>query len=128
MDKEPLETDYIKIWISNGIIHTEFRPNLKISLDIAKKIVDQRKEYTEGATYKAIVDISNIKKVELNAREYWASEDSYACLSQLAIFSPSTFSKIIANFWLKVSKPYRPTKFFTNKSSAYIYLNQSSQN
>ena len=127
-DKEPLETDYIKIWIAGGIIHTEFTPNLVINLEIAKEIVNQRKLYTEGLTYKAIVDISNLKKVELNARDYWASKESYACLSKLAIFSPSTLSKIIANFWLKVSKPYKPTKFFTNKTSAYMYLNQGSQN
>ena len=121
-DKKPYETEYIKIWIENGIFHSSYPPDLIVSLAIAKKIVADRIEYTQGKSYPALVDIRNIKSVEYAAMKYWAKTESFSCLTSVAVFSNKRLSKIFFNFWLKVDKPYKPTKYFTDKESAYIFL------
>ena len=125
-NKDPQVTEFCKLWIKDNIIHTEFSQDLYVTFEIANEIVNQRIKYAEGGTYKGIVDITNIRKVDPRARNYWASEESYSCISKLAIFSHDRFSKILANFWLKFDRPYRPTKFFTNKEHAYQYLAEKS--
>lgn len=126
--KDPFITGYVKMWIENGIIHTEYPPGLVITLDIAKKIVADRIAYTEGVTYPGLADIRNLKKAEYAAMKYWASEESYSSLSKLAVFSDKKLSKIFFNFWFKVDKPFRPTKYFTDEGSAYLFLKPVSPN
>ncbi len=126
--KEAFVTDYVKMWIENGVIHTEYPPNIVITLEIAKKIVADRVEYTGGVTYPGYADIRNLKKAEYPAMKYWASEESYSCLSRLAVFSDKKLSKIFFNFWFKVDKPFRPTRYFTDEGSAYLYLKPVSVN
>lgn len=121
-NKPPLIKDYVKMWIEDGIIHTSYPENQVITLEIAKQIVADRIEYTEGLEYPGLADIRNLSKAEYPAMKYWASEESYSCLSRLAVFSDKRLSKIFFNFWFKVDKPYKPTKYFTNRGSAYLFL------
>ncbi|NQY66629.1 MAG: hypothetical protein HRT72_02745 [Flavobacteriales bacterium] len=122
ISKKQFETEYLKIWIEKGIIHTTYTPDLVVSLEIAKKIVADRIAYTGGHLYPGLVDIRNIKSVDYGAMKYWATEESYSSLSSIAVFSDKRLSKIFFNFWLKVDKPYRPTKYFNDKESAYLFL------
>lgn len=121
-NKAPFETEYVKLWIENGIIHTVYPPDTIITLEIAKKIVEDRIAYTEGIEYPGLADIRNLKKADYAAMQFWASKESYQSLSRVAIFSDKRLSKIFFNFWLKVDRPFRPTRYFTNKSNAYLYL------
>lgn len=126
--KEAFVTDYVKMWIENGIIHTEYPPKIVITLEIAKQIVADRVAYTEGVTYPGFADIRNMQKAEYPAMKWWASEESYSGLSRLAVFSDKKLSKIFFNFWFKMDKPFRPTKYFTDRGSAYMYLKPISEN
>ena len=116
------QSDLVKFWFENDVLFASFPENSKISLPRAKEIVAQRIEFTQGETYKAVVDITNIKSVSFEARTYWASIEGYSSIDVLAIYSPSALSKVLSNFWLKVNKPFKPTKFFTDKVSALEYL------
>lgn len=126
--KEAFITDYVKMWIEDGIIHTEYPPGLVITLDIAKKIVVDRLAYAEGITYPGFADIRNMKKAEYPAMKYLASEEAYGGLTRLAVFSDKKLSKIFFNFWFKVDRPFLPTKYFTDEGSAYLYLKPVGQN
>ncbi|NOQ75426.1 MAG: hypothetical protein GQ574_25675 [Crocinitomix sp.] len=128
LEKKPFVTDYVEMWIEKGIVHTAYPTNLVLTLELAKQIVKDRISYCEGNTYKGLADIRNLKKAEVLAMKYFASEESFACLSKLAVYSDKRWSKIFANFWFKVDKPYKPTKYFTDKGSAYIYLMEIHEN
>ena len=120
--KDPFITDYVRMWIEDGIVHTSYPAGLVISLSIAKKIVADRLEYTEGKTYPGLADVRSGKKADYDAMKYWATPDAYHCLSALAIYSDNRLAKIFVNFWLKVDKPYKPTKYFNDLSQAYLFL------
>lgn len=123
-EKPPYETAYIKMWISDGIFHSEYPAGLVVTLEIAKQIVQDRIAYTDGVEYPVLVDMRNMAKVEFSAMKYWASEEAYSSISRLAVYSDKILSKMIFNFWLNVDKPFRPTKYFTKIESAYTYLRQ----
>lgn len=121
-NKEPFETDYVKMWIEQGIMHTTYPPGTVITLDIAKKIVEDRLVYCEGKMYPGLADIRNMKKAEYAAMKFWSSKESYGCISALAVHSDSRIGKTFFNFWFKVDKPYKPTKYFNDKETAYLFL------
>ncbi len=127
-NKDVYETEHIKMWISDGVFHSSYPPDLVVTLEIAKQIVLDRIAYTEGIEYPVLVDIRNIKKVAFAASKYWASKESYQSISRLAVFSDKPLSRIIFNFYLVVDKPFRSTKYFTNKGSAYLFLKGISAN
>jgi hypothetical protein len=126
--KEVFTTDYVTMWIEKGIVHTQYPEGQIITLEIAKNIVQDRILYTEGRLYPGLADIRNIAKVEYAAMKYWASQESYSSLSKLAVYSDKRLSKIFFNFWFKVDKPFKPTKYFTDKGSAYLFLTPINSN
>lgn len=126
--KEVFTTDYVTMWIEKGIVHTKYPEGQIITLEIAKNIVEDRITYTEGRLYPGLADIRNIAKVEYAAMKYWASQESYSSLSKLAVYSDKRLSKIFFNFWFKVDKPFKPTKYFTDKGSAYLFLTPINSN
>lgn len=126
--KEVFTTDYVTMWIEKGIVHTKYPEGQIITLEIAKNIVEDRIMYTEGRLYPGLADIRNIAKVEYAAMKYWASQESYSSLSKLAVYSDKRLSKIFFNFWFKVDKPFKPTKYFTDKGSAYLFLTPINSN
>jgi len=122
MNKAPLKTEHVTFWIENGIIHTTYVPGLIVTFDIAKQIVEERIEYTSGLTYPGLANVNQAKKADYDAMKYWATADAYRCLSSLSVYSNNRLTNIFVNFWLKVDKPPKPSKFFTNIDDAYLFL------
>jgi len=122
MNKAPLETEYVTLWIENGVIHSMYAPDLTITLEIAKQIVEDRIKYTEGQTYPGLANMNQGKTADYAAMKYWATGDAYRCLSALSVYSKNRLANVFVNFWLKVDKPPKPSKFFTDIDDAYLFL------
>ncbi|MFT5823968.1 MAG: hypothetical protein ACI8ZM_005234 [Crocinitomix sp.] len=117
------ESEYIVMELKDGILHCSYPKDLIVTMDVARVIVDERREYTKGIPYPALIDMSGIKNAKMDAMKYWASEESYVGLSKIAIVSnKGLVSKILINFWFKIDKPFKPTKFFKDEGTARIFL------
>lgn len=126
--KAPIETDFVKVWIDEGIVHTAYPKDFKMTLDKARAIVELRKEYTEGIAYPGLADIRNLKKVDFAAMKFLASSAAYAGVIRAAVYSNNKLGRILINFWLSVDKPVTPTKYFTDIGAAKLYLKEISAN
>lgn len=122
--EKSFENDYVEFRLKDGILYIHFKPNITITEDIAREIVAARKEFTEGKTYPGIGDDSGIWGIEKGARDYFASTEGTSGVSAAALVLKSSFSKILGNFILKVSRPTQPARIFTSQEKALEWLEQ----
>lgn len=77
---------------------------------------------SKGKSYPNLIFIDQFINPDAECREYAASEDSLRYTTADAFIIKSTPLKIIANFYIKVNKPVRPTRIFVSESEALNWL------
>lgn len=123
-EEKSFENEYVELRLVHGILHIHFKPNIAITEDVAREIVRARLEFTENKTYPGIGDDSGIWSIDKSARDYFASEEGTRGVSAAALVLKSSFSKLLGNFILKVSRPSQPARIFTNEKRALEWLQQ----
>lgn len=118
-----IETEYVNMTIKDGILHFSYKEIESLDLEIAKKCVRDRIEFSENTSYPCLVDAVLIKNVSREARDYFANEGN-DLITANALLVKSHIFKMIVNFFINVSKPRNPTKMFTDKSQAVKWLKQ----
>lgn len=116
-------SSYMDIVIEDGIVHLTYHKRDFVGLEDAKKMVRDRLEFCAGTSYPHLFDISRIKKMSKEARDYFADEGN-DLVSASALLVSSSVVKMIANFFIVVNKPKNPTKTFTDKHQALRWLNK----
>jgi hypothetical protein len=115
-----IDNELAKISILNDIMIGIYKTNT-IDLDVAKKIIKLRIDACNHVAHPLLVDIRGVKSFSKEARDYIA-KDGTALLSATAILINSPLTKVLANFYLKLSNPEVPTRLFTNFDEAYNWL------
>lgn len=128
LNKAPFENEYVKYWIKDGVLHTEFAENLDVDIILARNLVQLRLFYIGEVSYPSIADISNLKRVSFRAMIFWASEEAYLGTHRVAIFSKNRLGKVLFNFWSIIDRPVKPTRYFNDMGAAYLYLKDISAN
>lgn len=106
----------------NEIAYIKFNETIKVELKDAMTMVKMRKEVTNNTPRFVIMDGTNITNVSKEARDYFASEDATDGIIAGAFLVDSPLTRILGNFFLKISKPDRPSRLFTNKKDAIEWL------
>lgn len=101
-----------------------YKPNVSIDLPAAVQIVRDRLELQEGLAFRVLCDIRGIHEVDKSARDYLAIEGSVLVTSVAFMVEP-TVSKVISEFFLRISNPPIPSKTFTDLKDAREFLNGS---
>lgn len=121
-DNKPfIEHKYGAFEIRNGILFGYYKPNLHITLEIAQYIVNTRLDYQPNIILPCVVNATTLEDVSREAREYFAKKGNYN-LAAMSILSNSIISRVVGNFYLKVSQPNIPTKLFKTEKDAIKWL------
>ena len=124
---EIAETNYVTVWIEDGILFCSYKEQITIDLDTAKKIVKDRIEFTKGVSYPILIDFTNLKSVTKDARDFMNEPTGgLSGLVKGAFLSNSVVTTVFINLYLKINKPTIPTRFFTNKQEALNWLKNGS--
>jgi len=123
MSMKQKETEYVTMFIKDGILHFYYKEIKSIDLQIAKTCVKDRLEFSEDVSYPCLVDSIKTDNVTKEARDYFAKEGN-ELITANAILVKSSIFKMIVNFFITVNKPKNPTKMFTGKDQALEWLNQ----
>lgn len=113
---------YNKIHLSEGVVYAEYKPSVRVTLDVAKQVVEDRLLVCSGVSYPVCGDISNLVKVDNDAREYLGSEEACRLITRLAVITNNPIQKLLGNFYLRFKKSDIPTRLFTNKKKAVYWL------
>lgn len=115
----------ISLWREEegDVIFFEYSPNSEIDLDRAKKLVETRLSYAGGKPSYYLIDLSNLKSVTKEAREYMS--DPNGGLNGIlagAFISNKLLTTVIVNLFFQINRPVVPARFFTKKKDALEWL------
>lgn len=107
---------------SDGIMYIRISPEKEETVELVKKMVEKMGEMVN---YKKVPMLAKHEEFALPGkanRDYWATKEAcpYSKADAFMINSPAM--KLIANFYLKINKPERPTKMFTDENEAINWL------
>lgn len=123
MRKALIDNITVTIHLNDGIVIAIWK-NTSIDLNIAKQAVQERVACTNNKPYPVISNIKAIKNISKEARDFLATEAGCEGIIAAAILIDSDLGSMIGNFWIKINKPLRPTKLFTDEESAKKWLAQ----
>ncbi len=123
MKETLLDNDEITFELENGIlIGTGKSPFLDIH--VAIKITNYRLEIQKGKSNPILSNIKMTKNSTKEARDFLASEKGCKGVIAAAILINSDVTSMIANFFMRISRPIVPTKIFTDEAEAKTWLSQ----
>lgn len=111
-----------RIWLEKGIVFTEYPPEYKMTLELAREGVEERLSISGGVTRPLLADVRNLKRVDDAAMKFLASEEAVQYLSAIAIVKETPIQNLFANFYLKFDKPRVPTRLFSAMDKALRWL------
>ncbi|MFW9873286.1 MAG: hypothetical protein ACFFG0_09305 [Candidatus Thorarchaeota archaeon] len=124
MNVNEIKTETASIRLNkNGIIYVINNLGAEVNVIHAKEHVEATKRFG-NTKHPIIVDISKIKSVTREAREYFASEKAAEVTTGIAVIVGSPVSKIVGNFLIGLNKPNYPIKLFTSEKKAKEWLQQ----
>jgi hypothetical protein len=123
MKETLLDNDCLKIELENFILIGTFKSEF-VDINIAHEITNYRLEIQKQKSYLLLSNIKAVKSSTKSARDFMASEEGCNGVIAAAVLINSPISNIIGNFFIRVSKPLRPTKLFTNEEDAKKWLSQ----
>ena len=107
---------------SNGIVYVLFKDHCLINIELQNKLLHLYSDITGGKLmpfiFLAAENVSVTKEAKENAIYI---EDQSMCGASAVVVNTLAY-KLIANFYLKVNKPKRPYRVFSNVQDAEIWL------
>lgn len=123
-DNIKIETSIGTHYIENDVLYIIFKDGVDVDLEGILESKQARIDLQKGKPMKVLVDMCGLFHISKEAREV-AAEDQHTDMSiAMALVSNSLGTRMISNFFIKINKPKTPTKMFTNKDKALLWLNE----
>jgi len=116
------ENSQIKMEIRDGILYATYKAGLKLTLDDVQNIVKERLVLLEGKALPVLIIDAGVVSMDKSARDFLSSEDGISGLKAAAIIENSLFSKMLINFFLKLTTPKLHVKAFSSQDEALNWL------
>lgn len=113
----------IKFTIVNNILFAQYSA-CTIDEELAKKIVLERKKFTQNKNMPALLTCVGRIEITREARKYFSSLKGTLGLTHVAlVYENSIANKLLMSFMLKMHPPVVPTKIFKSKEKAISWIN-----
>jgi hypothetical protein len=123
MNIKEVENDFIKFWIEDGILYSQFKEPTIVNIEKIKALIALRTEISDGESQYWCYDFKDIEAYDKEARDYaeiYGQEYLYACA---AVFN-SHIAKFTLNVFMILKTPLIPLKGFIQKRDAVNWLNE----
>ena len=122
-EKETIfDNHQLKIEIEGDVLHAHYKAGMKLTLSDAKFLVDERVRLCEGKSYHFMIYDGGVVSMDRDARVYFSSEEGIRGILSAAFIESSVFSKMLINFFLKITNPKVRSKAFTNLEDAMLWI------
>ena len=110
------------MWEEDGIFRFAYSLKAEVALDDAKENIAAQSKLVKEKKLPGLIDMTEVKSVNREARAYYASEEAVKLCSAIAILIATPISRVIGNLFLGLNTPPFPTKLFTSKAEAVEWL------
>lgn len=118
----PFQNDFVTISMVQDILYVHYKQTEKIDLAAAKIIVRDRMRFQDQLALPILCDISEVKSIDLMARNYLANEGS-DLTKAVALLYKDGAHHLMSSYYVDVCKPTVTTRIFNNEASALAFLN-----
>lgn len=108
----------------NLLIEFKVKEGIKLNAEDIWLSRAQSLEYMPGKKFFVLFEVSENAEVSAEGRTAGASEEYSKHVNALALCSNKIHERILGNLFLKIHKPKVPTRFFENRLSAIVWLNE----
>ena len=115
-------TDFFEIWYEDGIIFTVFEKNTVLDIEVSKLAVAERLRISNKRTMPIFIDLTNVYYTDAKARKYMATKEAVKYITAGAFLLDNEIMRLAGNIFIRIDKPVIPTKLFTDKDKALLWL------
>jgi len=120
---QPVEVRTQVIWRDgDGIIRVKIKPRIDLNLADAQEALSAIRVLCEGQRRPVLVDITELKSMDREARTFFAGQETAQVESAAALVVHSPLTRAIGNFFMGLNKPLFPTRLFTSEAEALAWL------
>ncbi len=120
-----VENQHVQLWIEDGIVHGIYKKNCIITLEVAKEIVALRLKLQAGKSYPGIAYMLEGNSVFTPEARKFLAKEGYEGATRVALVTTSLARAVIANVFITIDKPPKPTKLFVSKEKALQWLKKA---
>lgn len=119
----PVEVRNCSIWLGDdGIVRVKWEAHVHIGLKEARECIRAVSVVCGGKVTPALVDMTEIRAIDREARLFFAGEETAKAESAAALLIGSPLTRAIGNFFMGLNKPLIPTRLFTSEAEAIAWL------
>lgn len=111
---------------SDGIIHVHYKKNVTIDIETREMMREIYRELAPGKKLNYIFSADNGVTFTKEAREN--SNEANSPIASYAIIANNLAYRLVANFYLKVTKPAVPYRIFSSVKEAVAWLHSQPAN
>ena len=109
-----IEEGYYELWIKD---------NVEIFIEDMERIKDAQKQLC-GNRIPVLISGGKYSTTNVDVMKFLAKNENMPYSKVSAYITSSISQKLLGNFYMKMNKPERPTRFFSNKQDAIDWLKQ----
>jgi hypothetical protein len=107
---------------ATDVVFIEFKPNLKVDLQMAKQIVASRLNFMGNKKHYLVLDMSNVRNVTAEAKKFLQlPEGGLKNILAAALIASNPVAALIANVFIKTPKDFQ-AQFFRSKKDAIDWI------
>ena len=108
--------------IVDGILYATYKAGFNLTLKDVQHIVKERVSLLGGTSVPVLIIDAGVVSMDKAARDYLSSDEGTQGVKSAAIIESSFFSKMLINFFLKLTNPKIKVKAFNDKEEALKWL------
>ena len=122
--QDTVETPGSHNWVEDGILFSICKDRYYLDIAEAKAITGAFKQLSEKPL-PLFVDLHTSSGQSSEARTYFSSDPTHIeTYTAVALFVSNPVSRVIANVYMGLVKPAKPTRLFTDRAEAVAWLSQ----
>jgi hypothetical protein len=112
-----------RYWVDDeGFLRGVCADGANPTLADAKEQVAHQRTMAGGKRLPFLMDISKVRMLSRDARNYFASPEAAEVFSCTALVVASPISRAVGNFFLGLNKPLMPTRLFSTEADGLVWL------
>ncbi len=125
MAEKVINTRSGKVWLTeDGIIRQNVVPHTDFTLQDAQETIAAAVKLSEGKPLPMLVDLTGLKSITKEARNYFGKEVTSHNLSAVGLLFTSAVTQVLGNFFLRFNRPEIPVKLFNSETQAIRWLKE----
>jgi hypothetical protein len=108
---------------NEGIIHIHYTSE-DLNLSDAKNLIEEVRKGSPWDVSPILISADPFSEHDDEAQKFLAGEEVMKYCSAVGIITSNLAQKIAINFFIKIKKPSKPTRFFNTEKDALRWLNK----